>query len=193
MREHKSIQRWIPPSLIYVLIQDSSKRSSIIQQVYANLTNPILINLRNPTIPLFDDALWCLVYFFNLFSTLKYLRPFPNGDMWNPQRFTCSWSWMISRKAHPPWAPSLAGFPQWLGVSKSRCFLRVQFPQKVFWRMRMLAGIWSKGRLGFFGCPDGDAFLQKIQFLDLVHDRWGPAGKATPESRGPWFLFEVRG
>ena len=73
-----------------------------------------------------------LVYFFNLFSTLKYLRPFPNGDMWNPQRFTCSWSWMISRKAHRPWAPSLAGFPQWLGVSKSRCFLRVQFPQKVF-------------------------------------------------------------
>ena len=143
-----------------------------------------------------------LVYFFNLFSTLKYLRPFPNGDMWNPQRFTCSWSWMISRKAHRPWAPSLAGFPQWLGVSKSRCFLRVQFPQKVFggWECWLVFG--PKVAWDFFGCPEilETPFCRRSNFWtffsfraslfrDLVHDRWGPAGKATPESRGPWFCL----
>lgn len=108
----------------------------------------------------------CLL--FHLFSTLKYLRPFPNGDMWNPQRFTCSWSWMISRKAHRPWAPSLAGFPQWLGVSKSRCFLRVQFPQKVFggWECWLVFG--PKVACDFWLPRNfGDAFLQKIQFLDI--------------------------
>lgn len=72
-----------------------------------------------------------LVYFFTLFSENSFPnRPFPNGDMWNPQRFTCSWSWMISRKAHPPWAPSLAGFPQWLGVSNPDVFWESSFPRR---------------------------------------------------------------
>lgn len=165
--------------MIYVLIQDSSKRSSIIQQVYANLTNPILINLRNPTIQSFDDALWCLYTFSTCFPLSFPNRPFPNGDMWNPQRFTCSWSWMISRKAHPPWAPSLAGFPQWLGVSKSRCFLRVQFAQKVF-------GGWECWLV----------FGPKVAWDFLVQKFWRPlraSRKSYTWKSWALVLFEVRG
>ena len=157
VREDQSIQRWIPPSVIYVLIQDSSSRSSIIPQVYANFTNPILTKLRNPTIQLFDDALWCLYTFSTCFPP-----SFPRSTQtWhvNRQRFTCSWSWMIRRKAHQPWAPSLAGFPQWLGVSNPDV-LRASFWG--FLADEML--VFGKG--GVFGCPEvfGDTFCRRANF-----------------------------
>ena len=65
----------------------------------------------------------------------------------------------------------------------------------------MPAGIWKRSPGIFLVAQEfWRHLLQKGQILDifsfraslfrdLVHDRWGPAGKATPESRGPWFCL----
>lgn len=143
-----------------------------------------------------------LVYFFNLFSTL--ISEPSVSKRWHVKPAEVYLLLKLDDKQESP--STMSSVFSWIssvvGSLKIQMFFESPVSPEGFWRMRMLAGIWSKGRLGFFGCPEilETPFCRRSNFWtffsfraslfrDLVHDRWGPAGKATPESRGPWFCL----